>query len=213
VLTQVWTGEREIEESGRAARAVVELERTLESRYLDLTRHGHRVAHLSGITARLMDLDELTVERIRLAGALHDIGKAAIDEEVLLQPDPPTPAQWEQIRQHPRIGFEFLVRAGLDDIARWVLAHHERVDGLGYPRGLDGDRIPLEAKILAVADAYDAMLTDRVYRAAMQPELAIAELRDCAGTQFDPTVVEAFIAALELEVPAPPSLVSFVAVA
>jgi HD-GYP domain-containing protein (c-di-GMP phosphodiesterase class II) len=203
VLTgQVSTSEWDIDDSSGAGGALVEVKQALERRYLDLTRHGDRVAHLSGLTAGLLDLEPATIERIRLAGALHDVGKASIDAEILLNPGPPTPEQWDQIRQHPRIGFELLVRAGLDDIAAWVLAHHERVDGLGYPRGLEGDRIPIEAKILAVADAYDAMLTHRVYRAAMAPDEAVAELRDCAGTQFDPTVVDVFITALELEAPA-----------
>lgn len=199
MLTRETPREWGIRESGRA---VLALKRALEGRYLDLTSHGDRVAHLSGITAQRLGMGPVAVRRIRLASALHDIGKAAIDEEVLLQPGPPTPEQWDQIKQHPRIGCELLLHAGLDDIARWVLDHHERIDGLGYPRGLEGDQIPIESKVLAVADAYDAMLTDRVYRPAMPPDRAVGELRDCAGTQFDATVVGELVAALELEAPA-----------
>ena len=98
--------------------------------------------------------------------------------------------------RHPEIGARILEHAGLRDIAAWVLAHHERLDGRGYPSGLAADEIPLEARILAVADAYEAMIADRPYRAGMPAEEARAELERCAGTQFDPTVVEAFLGTL-----------------
>ena len=98
--------------------------------------------------------------------------------------------------RHPEIGARILEHAGLRDIAAWVLAHHERLDGRGYPSGLAADAIPLEARILAVADAYEAMIADRPYRRGMPAEDARAELERCAGTQFDPTVVEAFLGTL-----------------
>lgn len=179
-----------------AGRALVELQRALETRYLDLSQHGDRVAHYCAITAVELGMDAAHAERVGLAGALHDIGKSALDEEILLHPGPPTPEQWDHIKQHPETGHDLLIEAGLDDVALWVLCHHERVDGLGYPQGLEADRIPLESRILAVVDAYDAMVTDRVYRAARSPHAAVAELRDCAGTQFDAAVVEAFVTAL-----------------
>ena len=173
-----------------------ELLRTLGGRYMDLSRHGDRVAHYCEITARRLGMSAADAERVAIAGALHDVGKAEVDEAILTQSSTPTPEQWDRIRQHPALGYVKLRAAGLDDIARWVLCHHERMDGLGYPRGLEADEIPLEARILSVVDAYDAMVNDRVYRAARPAAEAVAELRACAGTQFDPVVVEAFVAAL-----------------
>ncbi len=105
--------------------------------------------------------------------------------------------------RHPEIGARILEHAGLRDIAAWVLAHHERLDGRGYPGGLAADEIPLEARILAVADAYEAMIADRPYRRGMPAEEARAELERCAGTQFDPTVVEAFLGTLRAPRPRP----------
>src|SRR3712207_2615032 len=101
------------------------------------------------------------------------------------------------MRRHPEIGARILRGANLDDIGEWVLAHHERPDGQGYPNRLSGSDIPLEARILAVADAYEAMTSDRVYRPALTPEAARAELVRCSGTQFDSRVVEAFCALLD----------------
>ena len=106
-------------------------------------------------------------------------------------------AEWKEIQRHPEIGARILEHAGLKDIAAWVRAHHERVDGRGYPKALAGEEIPLEARILAVADAYEAMVADRPYRAGIAPAEARAELVRCAGTQFDPAVVGAFVNALE----------------
>jgi HD-GYP domain-containing protein (c-di-GMP phosphodiesterase class II) len=101
------------------------------------------------------------------------------------------------MRAHPEVGARILEHAGMRDIAAWVRAHHERVDGAGYPHGLRGLAIPLEARILAVADSYEAMIADRPYRAGMPPEQAREELLRCAGTQFDPNVVSAFLRALD----------------
>src|SRR5918997_886300 len=100
------------------------------------------------------------------------------------------------MRRHPEIGASILAGAHLEDVSAWVLAHHERVDGTGYPNGLSGTEIPLEARILAVADAYEAMTSDRVYRSAISADEAIAELERCAGTQFDRRVVDAFLRVL-----------------
>ena len=130
------------------------------------------------------------VERVRVAGVLHDIGKLGISDAVLLKPGSLVASEWEQIERHPEVGARILEHANLRDVASWVLAHHERVDGAGYPRGLGGDAIPLEGRVLAVADAYEAMTADRPYRRALSHEVARAELRRGAGTQFDPQVVD-----------------------
>jgi HD-GYP domain-containing protein (c-di-GMP phosphodiesterase class II) len=136
---------------------------------------------------------------LHAAGVLHDLGKLAVPDAILHKPDRLTDAEWAEIRRHPEVGARILENAGLHRIAGWVRAHHERVDGGGYPNGLNADQIPLEARILAVADAYEAMVADRPYRAGMEPEEAGAELLRCAGTQFDEAVVDAFLRVLALD--------------
>ena len=117
--------------------------------------------------------------------------------EILLKPARLTDVEFEQVKAHAELGARILAQANLHEEAEWVLAHHERMDGHGYPKGLRGDEIPLEARILAVADAYEAMTSDRVYRKAIGEDAARAELERCAGTQFDPEVVAAFLRALD----------------
>jgi HD-GYP domain-containing protein (c-di-GMP phosphodiesterase class II) len=127
-----------------------------------------------------------------VAGVLHDIGKLGISDAVLLKPGRLERHEWDEIMRHPELGARILEHANLRDVASWVLSHHERLDGGGYPRALAGDAIPLEGRILAVADAYEAMTADRPYRKALGEGEARAELRRGTGTQFDPIVVAAF---------------------
>ena len=133
------------------------------------------------------------VERIRHAGELHDAGKVAIPEAILAKPGPLSEDEWAFVRRHPLIG-ERIVRSApsLSRVAELVRSTHERFDGQGYPDRLRADAIPLGARIVSVCDAYDAMTSDRPYQRALGPDEALAELRRCAGTQFDPAVVEAF---------------------
>jgi HD-GYP domain-containing protein (c-di-GMP phosphodiesterase class II) len=128
-----------------------------------------------------------------LAGLLHDIGKIGVPDSILSKPGPLTADEWAQVRAHPEIGANLLTAPGLADVRAWILAHHERPDGTGYPFGLRGDAIPLEARILAVADAFEAIQADRSYRPGRPQAEAIAELRRCSGSQFDPEVVEALV--------------------
>ncbi|MGH2968593.1 MAG: HD-GYP domain-containing protein, partial [Solirubrobacteraceae bacterium] len=144
-------------------------------------------------TAAALGLAPKRVERLHAAGVLHDLGKLGVADAILHKPGAPDEPEWREIRRHPEIGARILEHAGLRDIAGWVRAHHERIDGRGYPHALSADEIPLEARILAVADAYEAMIADRPYRAGMAAEDARAELLRCAGTQFDREVVEAFL--------------------
>jgi HD-GYP domain-containing protein (c-di-GMP phosphodiesterase class II) len=176
--------------------AVLLLAETLDLRDSGTSRHSRIVGAYARDVATALALPAERVERIHAAGILHDLGKLAVPDAILHKPGPLDAGEWEQIRRHPEIGAEILDHAGLADIAAWVRAHHERVDGRGYPFGLDGDRIPLEARILAVADAYEAMVADRPYRAALAPDAAGEELRRCAGTQFDAAVVDVFLAAM-----------------
>ena len=160
------------------------------------SRHCQTVACYAEEIARELGLDEDVVEAVRLAGLLHDVGKIGVDWSIVAKPGPLSADEWIEMQDHPRIGATILDDAGLDDIREWILAHHEGPDGTGYPHGLSDEEIPLEAKILAVADAYEAMTNDRCYRRAIGPERAVAELRRHAGTQFDEGVVEAFLAVL-----------------
>ncbi len=170
---------------------------TLEQRYSDLADHGRSVAEYCEVAAIELGLEPRAVERVALAGELHDVGKVGVAEEILRKPEPLSTDEWQQVKRHPQIGADLLVSSNLDDIALWVLAHHERPDASGYPHGADDDEIPLEARIIAVADAYDAMRTDRVYKRALTHSEAASELRKCAGAQFDSEVVEAFLRGLD----------------
>jgi diguanylate cyclase (GGDEF)-like protein len=161
--------------------------------------HSRTVGRYARITAVELGLGPERVERVRVAGVLHDVGKIGVSDPVLVKTGPLGEDDWRELRTHPEIGAQLLSRPELADLRAWVLAHHERPDGTGYPSGASGDEIPLEARILAVADAYEAMTRDRVYRGALGREAAREELRAGSGSQFDRTVVDAFLAALERE--------------
>jgi putative nucleotidyltransferase with HDIG domain len=176
---------------------VIEIAAELDLRDAGTARHCETVACYAQAIARELRLPEDVVESVRLAGLLHDVGKVGVPREIVRKRGPLTDDEWIEMQDHPRIGADILEDAGLEQIRQWVLAHHERPDGRGYPRGLDDDEIPLEAKILAVADAYEAMTNDRCYRASIGRDRALAELRRNAGRQFDELVVEAFIVVLE----------------
>jgi putative nucleotidyltransferase with HDIG domain len=180
-----------------AMERVIEIAEELDARDGGTARHCQTVACYAEAIARELDLADDLVESVRLAGLLHDVGKIGIDGSILGKRGPLSGHEWHAMRDHPRIGADLLGDAGLAEIREWVLAHHERPDGSGYPRGLSGAEIPLEAKILAVADSYEAMTTDRCYRASIGRERAVAELLRHAGTQFDRNVVEAFLVVIE----------------
>jgi HD-GYP domain-containing protein (c-di-GMP phosphodiesterase class II) len=149
--------------------------------------------------ARELGLPERRVSRIRLAGILHDIGKAGVPNNILHKPGPLTEEEYEIIKRHPALGAQIIEHDSLSDVREWVAAHHERPDGLGYPLGLTANQIPLEARIVAVADAYEAMTSDRPYRDSIGYDAALDELKRCAGTQFDSLVVQALLTALRRE--------------
>ena len=168
-----------------------------------LGEHVSGVARLAGDTAERLGLPEHEVRRIRLAAELHDVGKTAIPDTVLNKPSALSDEEWEFVRRHTVIG-ERIIRAApsLAHAAELVRYSHERFDGAGYPDALSRDEIPIGASIIAVCDAFDAMVSDRPYRDAMSLTDALAELRACAGTQFHPDVVAAFCALVEQPVPA-----------
>jgi HD-GYP domain-containing protein (c-di-GMP phosphodiesterase class II) len=159
--------------------------------------HSETVGRYAEMIAAELGLEPERVERVKLAGVLHDIGKVGVPDEVLQKATPLDDGEWQEVQKHCELGSRLLSGAGLEDIASWVLAHHERPDGTGYPAGLAGAEIPPEARILAVADAYEAMVADRCYRMGIGAERAREELENGAGTQFDALVVEAFLRFLE----------------
>src|SRR3954449_6649621 len=179
--------------------AVLVLAETLDLRDSGTASHSQTVGRLSALIAKALGFEDGRVERIRLAGMLHDIGKIGIPDWILHKPGKLDDAEWAEIRKHPEMGARIAASAKLDDISEWILCHHERVDGRGYPAMLPASEIPVEAKILAVADAYEAMTSDRVYRRAMRAEDAERELRDQSGAQFDAAVVDALLGAIAVQ--------------
>ncbi len=179
---------------------VLNLAEALDMRDTGTARHSQTVGRYCELMARELGLTREQIDRVRVAGVLHDIGKIGVGDAILGKPAALTGEEYEAMKKHPEIGARILGGSGLDDIRGWILAHHERPDGWGYPYGLRGDEIPLQARILAVGDAYEAMTSDRVYRPAIGAEAARRELRDNAGKQFDARVVDAFLAALDRRV-------------
>jgi diguanylate cyclase (GGDEF)-like protein len=177
--------------------AMMLLAEALDLRDPSTARHARMVGRYARETAVALGLEPSHVERVHAAGVLHDLGKLAIADAILHKPGPLTDAEWDEMRRHPEVGAQILEHGGMHDIADWVRAHHERIDGCGYPAGLGGSEISLEARILAVADAYEAMVADRPYRGRMSAELAREDLMRCSGSQFDPVVVRAFLEALD----------------
>ncbi|MBA2361756.1 MAG: diguanylate cyclase [Actinobacteria bacterium] len=188
----------------RAARfrAAASLAKAVDARDTYTGSHSTRVAELGAWIAQCLGLDQEHVELTRLAGSLHDLGKLAIPEEILQKPGPLTQPERLVVQRHSQIGHRMLESLGVEPVADWVLHHHEHWDGSGYPDRLKGEQIPLGARIIFVADAYDAMTSNRAYRGRLSPRDAVDELQRCAGTQFDPEIVAAFTHELVERVPA-----------
>ncbi|MCW2922696.1 MAG: domain/HD domain protein [Thermoleophilia bacterium] len=182
---------------------VLALAEALDLRDADTSNHSRQVGRYAELMAQELGLPPAHVERVRVAGLLHDIGKIGVPDSVLRKPGKLDDEEWAMMQRHPEIGARLLASVDAEDIRSWVVAHHERPDGRGYPLGLTDAEIPLEAKILAAADAYEAMTADRVYRKAPGPRIARAELDRWRGAQFDDAVVDAFITVLDELEPLP----------
>jgi len=180
-------------QSARSA-IVMTVMKLLEERDFITEEHAERLQDLTTKIARNIKLPEPRISEIRLLAKFHDIGKIGIPDNILLKPGPLSDEEKTQMQRHCEIGYRIAQSsADLLPIADWILKHQEWWNGGGYPLGLEGGEIPLECRILAIADAYDAMTSDRPYRKALSHETAIAELERCAGTQFDPELVKAFV--------------------
>jgi len=174
--------------------------RALDSRDAWTAGHSAAVAVYSRDIARQMAMSEPEIEMVHLTGLVHDIGKIGVRAEVLQKTSALNDDEWAEMRRHSEIGANILIEVeGYDEVARIVRSHHERFDGAGYPDGLARDEIPLLARIIAVADAYNAMTSTRPYRNAMAPEVAIQQLLNGRGSQFQAELVDAFVEVLERE--------------
>ena len=170
------------------------LSAALDSRDADTEGHSQRVVGYAAAISRRLELADVEIGGLLNGALLHDVGKIGVPDAILTKKGPLTPAEWVIMKRHPEIGYQMLRHIGfLDDALPVVRFHHERWDGTGYPHGLRGQEIPQAARIFAVADAFDAMTSDRPYRPARSFQAARDELARCAGTQFDATIVEAFL--------------------
>jgi diguanylate cyclase (GGDEF)-like protein/putative nucleotidyltransferase with HDIG domain len=192
------TGRRSVESQAHLA-TVLSLAEALDQRDSSTAKHSQTVGRLCELMARELGFEDDRVQRVRLAGILHDIGKIGVPDSILRKPGALTPEEIHQMRRHPELGARILSSHELDDVREWILSHHERPDGTGYPKGVAEEQIPIEASILAVADAYEAMTSDRVYRMAIGQERAQEQLQRGAGTQFSERVVDALLRALARE--------------
>ncbi|MDR3588418.1 MAG: GAF domain-containing protein [Negativicutes bacterium] len=181
----------------RSARSAIvqTVMKLLEERDFVTEEHAERLQELTAKLTQRLNLTESRVAEIRLLAKFHDVGKIGIPDHILLKEGPLTKQEWAEMKRHCEIGFRIAQSSpDLVPISDWILKHHEWWNGQGYPFGLQGKEIPLECRILAIADCYDAMTSDRPYRKAVSHEAALAEIARCAGTQFDPELAKTFIA-------------------
>ena len=187
-----------LEHTSSHSAIISSMKTTMNEKSQETEEHAERLAILTKAVATEMNLPQSDQDRLELLSTLHDIGKIVISDQILTKPGKLTDEEWVEMRRHPEIGYR-IARAipELMPVAEGILCHHERWDGNGYPQGLSKEMIPLPARILSIADAYDAMTQDRPYSKAISHEAAVEEVKRNAGTQFDPYIVNVFIEVLE----------------
>ncbi len=194
------------------ARLLELLTATVEAQHPSFAGHARRTAVVAGLLAERLGLRVQESEHVRLAALLHDVGKVGVPGELLLRPGALAPDERARVDEHAAIGARLVAPLGLDPaVGDAVRHHHERWDGAGHPGGLAGEAIPLTARILALADAFDAMSSDRPYRRALAPDRVRIEIERCAGSQFDPALAKEFLWMLEATLTAPELLADAVA--
>lgn len=190
--------ELEQEKTRLFVETVTSLAKLIESRDKYTGTHSAKVRDIAVAVGRQMGLEPEVINELSIAAILHDVGKIGIPEHILNKAGSLTAVEYETIKRHPEIGYDALVNiAPLQKVAKYILHHHERFDGTGYPDQKKGTNIPLVARVLSVADVYEALTADRVYRQAMNIEQALLIMNDGKGTQFDPIILEALFAVLE----------------
>lgn len=203
VLRQYFEGIHKIEQNMEEMKTfnhnfLTTMAASIDARDRYTSGHSQRVAHWGREIAKDIGLSKEKVEEVYFGGILHDIGKIGIEDEILNKKGKLTPEEYDKIKQHTVIGYEIILQAGMfNELLPAIRSHHERIDGRGYPDGLVGDEIPLMAKILAVSDAFDAMVADRPYRKGLPVDEALQEIKRGAGTQFDPVLARHFIGIVE----------------
>ena len=195
VEEQTWQLSRALDSTAAAYRQTLEaLGSALDTRDVGTQAHSQRVVGYARMLAEAAGIEEPLLTDVERGVLLHDIGKIGIPDSILLKPGPLSPEEWKIMRTHAELGGQLLSRIEfLKGAIPVVLHHHERWDGTGYPMGLKGEEIPLGARIFAIVDAFDAMTVDRPYSKAIGPEVAREEIKRCAGTHFDPKLVEVFL--------------------
>lgn len=186
--------EKLLNSNSKCSTIVKTLLKTLETKDMTTKDHVDRTANLAAVLALKSGIPENRLNQIVLLAEFHDIGKIGISDNILLKAGPLTPEERLAIQQHSKLGYEIAIASiELAPISDFILKHHERWDGKGYPFGLKGEEIPLECRIISIIDSYDAMSNDRPYRKALSREEVITELEKCSGTQFDPELVKMFL--------------------
>lgn len=177
---------------------VSSIKSTMRIKSLETAEHSERLAILTRKIGVELELTPGELNELELFATLHDIGKLSISDEILNKSGKLSPDEWSQMKTHAEIGYNIAMSASeLSSVAGYILCHHENWNGSGYPYGISGENIPLLSRILAIADTYDAMTQDRVYRTAMGKEMALEEIRQNAGSKFDPAVAAVFLHLVE----------------
>ena len=183
-----------LENKSSRSSIIASITATMYAKSQETEEHCGRLVEISKMIGEALKLSERELDELALLAKLHDIGKVGIPERILLNPGKLSEAEWAEMKKHPEVGYRIALAAPeLEPIAEYILYHQEHWDGKGYPKNLAGEKIPLLSRIIAIADAYDAMTQDRVYRKAMTHEAALEEIKKNAGTQFDPQIAMLFI--------------------